>query len=101
MVSLPAMGALNPSVEMRFCVGLFLSEDSKVLHTQYHSLEAVDADVGSWTANTTADVATNSLITISSRSPYYEAIQRTRILPRIPSSADSPPVLPPGERFLL
>jgi hypothetical protein len=26
MVSLPAMGALSPRVEMRFCVGLILSE---------------------------------------------------------------------------
>jgi hypothetical protein len=67
----------------------------------HHSLEAVDADVGSRTANTPADVATNALIIISSRSPHYDTLEHTRTLPRIPSSADSPPVLPPGERFLL
>ena len=69
---------------------------------EHHSLEAVNADVGSWAANTSADVATNSLFVVSSRfSQQFYALRLTRILPRIPRSADSPPVLPPGERFLL
>jgi hypothetical protein len=65
MVSLPAMGALDPSVEMRFCVGLVMSEEQSFMHMDYHSLEAVDADVCSRTANTAANIATNSLIVVS------------------------------------
>jgi hypothetical protein len=69
---------------------------------EYHSLEAVDADVCSRAPNTAADVATNSLFVVSSRSSqHHYALRLTRILPRMPNSADSPPVLPPGERFLL
>jgi hypothetical protein len=101
MVSLPAMGALSPRVEIRFCVGLILSGHVYHLLRGHHSLETVDADVGSRTANTAADVATNSLIVVSSRSQHYYTLRLTRILPRIPKSADSPPVLPPGERFRL
>ena len=95
------MGALSPSVEMRLCVGLILSTRSNVLHTGCHSLESIDPDVGSWTANTAPDVATNSLVVVSSRSRHHLMSQLTKMLPRIPSSADSPPVLPPGESFRL
>ena len=71
------------------------------MHIKDHSLEAIDADVSSRTANTTTDIATNALRVVSLRSRHCYALQPTRILPRIPSSADSPPVLPPGERLRL
>jgi hypothetical protein len=32
MVSLPAMGALEPNVEMRFCVGLIMSEEAQLAY---------------------------------------------------------------------
>jgi hypothetical protein len=64
IVSLPAIGALDPRVEILFWVGLAMSVLGILKDFEY-SLESIDTHMGSWATNTAANISADTLSSVN------------------------------------